>query len=289
MNCYFSTNAFPSKNLLEILAMSVREGLDVELSSAVSYSPDLLECLNPAPAEIRFLVHNYFPPPAKPFVLNLASVDPVIHDQSVALCRAAIDLCSQLEAPFYSVHAGFAFHLSPFELGDPDAQKKLSSERMIPRKKALGLFTKTIRELIEYAEAKGVGLLVENNVLARENLLEDGQSPLLLADIDEIRDFFREMDDPRTGLLLDTGHAKVTALTRGIPVERYMEELKPLVRGMHLSDNDGHRDTNQPFDEKAWFGPFLKDLAAIPMVIEVNRLPVDELLRQRQVVKNLLH
>ncbi|GFE58476.1 sugar phosphate isomerase/epimerase [Geobacter sp. AOG1] len=287
MPCYLSTGCFKTTDLDEIIASSLEHGFNLELSSALPFSPSSLETVCNAGKQLDFLVHNYFPPPAIPFVLNLASTDPVIHQQSVKLCKNAIDLCARLGAPFYSVHSGFALNLRPEDLGNHAAQRQLAERQSVPRGKAYEIYVKTINNLALYAIDSDVDLLVENNVVSVENISDDGTFPLLLADIDELARFFLDINNPAVGLLLDTGHANVSAATFGIPPELYIEELRPFIRCLHLSDNNGQCDTNSPIRSESWFAPYLKELAAIPMVIEVNKLLQDEMLQQVKLIEEL--
>ena len=53
---------------------------------------------------------------------------------------------------------------------------------------------------------------------------------------------------------------------------RFMEQVSPYVRALHISDNDGREDQNLPFTTDAWFYPLLKDFRRLPMVIEAYEL-----------------
>lgn len=286
--CYLSSGSFQTSNLEKIISLSLEYGLNLELSSSLPFSPLNLDTVYSARGRLRFLVHNYFPSPNIPFVLNLASTDPEIHQQSENLCQNAIDLCAKLGAPFYSVHAGFALNISPSDLGNPVIQGRLAAGQSIPRDMAYETFVASVNNLAIYAATRNVGLLVENNVAARETIADDGTFPLLLVAVEEIRDFFSDIADSTVGLLLDTGHAKVSAATMGIPPEGYLVELASFIKGLHLSDNNGQRDTNSPFTGNAWFAPFLKGLASIPMVIEVNNLSLDEMFQQMDLVEKMI-
>lgn len=288
MSRYFSTGAFLTGDLQKIVAVGLEQGINIELGSALPYSPGLLDPVKRAKGRVRFLVHNYFPPPEESFVLNLASTDAMIHFQSMEVCRRAIDLCSELGAPFYSVHAGFAFHIAPEELGNPSAQARVRPEQRIPRKQAYERFVFSVKELAAYASHRKIGFAVENNVLTAENVTHKGSNPLLLADIEEISRFFGDIDDSPIGLLLDTGHAKVSALTRGVRPEKYLEVLWPHIRALHLSDNDGTKDSHQAFNRYAWFAPFLKEMATYPCVIEVSRLTTEKMLDQLHTLEEML-
>jgi len=100
--------------------------------------------------------------------------------------------------------------------------------------------------------------------------------------------FFSDINDPTVGLLLDTGHARVTATALAERPERFFEILAPYIRALHISDNDGIRDTHQRFNAKAWFAPFLKDYRKLPLVIESCRLTLEEILDQRHILAGML-
>jgi len=68
---YVSTGAFGSKNLPEILTFASENGIStIELSSGVKYTDDMRPILLKAlhTEKLKFLIHNYFPPPKIPFV-----------------------------------------------------------------------------------------------------------------------------------------------------------------------------------------------------------------------------
>ncbi|WP_027714739.1 sugar phosphate isomerase/epimerase [Desulfuromonas sp. TF] len=275
MACYLSTAAFPTRDLRKVLTTKIGR-IGLELSSGLDPIEDPFALLQAA-GDRRFLVHNYFPPTVEPFVLNLASVDAVIHTRSVQLCRTAIDLCRELGAPFYSVHAGFAMHMAPDDLGRPARQRQLGPAAFFDRDAAYQTFVATVRDLAEYARRQGLMLLIENNVAALNNLDSFGTCPLLLAEVDELERFFQDIDHSQVRLLLDVGHAKVSARTFGISPESYFERLGPWIEALHLSDNDGKSDTNLPFDASAWFFPYLAGCRGRTMVIEVTSQPLSRL------------
>jgi len=289
MSCYISTGCFQAKDLKEIVALACKHDFDLELSSSLSFSPAILEPIFHSKTKVNYLIHNYFPPPAVPFVLNLASNDPGTHRRSVNLCLEAIKLCADIGAPCYSVHAGFAMEMELGMLGKPHLQKSACSTAKADREKAYQTFVESIRKLAKYAAEKQVSLLVENNVLAVENIASDGTFPLLLADVDEIKGFFNDLRCSEVALLLDVGHAKVCAETLQINLQSYFDELEPFIRCLHLSDNDGRRDSNHPFSTRSWFVPHLKKFEHIPMVVEVYNCTIAETLEQRDLIMKLLN
>lgn len=71
-------------------------------------------------------------------------------------------------------------------------------------------------------------------------------------------------------------------------MEEFIESVAPYVEAFHLSDNDGQKDQNRPFDETAWFCPVLRDFSNLPCVIEVYSLSPDEIEKQVGILETVL-
>jgi sugar phosphate isomerase/epimerase len=283
---YISTGAFRSTELTEIIQFSIDHGIDhIELSSGVAYQSNLLAPVREASqTQMTFLVHNYFPPPEAPFVLNLASSDTDTRQRSVDLCEKAIDLAAELEAPFYSVHSGFTFNVTPDMLGEPEAQREIPLSAHIPYEQAYTIFVENVINLTQYAKSKGLRLLIENNVISPIYLTEHNGNTLLMATADEIVRLMTDVNDTALGVLVDVGHVNVTANALGFRREDFVEELAPAIGAFHLSDNDGQKDQNLPFDQNAWFCPLLGRFPGVPIVIEAYGLTWRQMEEQYRVL-----
>ena len=215
--------------------------------------------------DTQFLVHNYFPQPSQPFVLNLASADEHVRARSIAMAEDAIRLSGRLNAPFYSVHAGFAAEFRPESLGHA-----LDRHSFVPRAVALKTFRESVTVLATSAQLAAVDLLIEPNVVDRRNLVDGRNALLLLAEAEEIVSFLKVLNHPRVGLLLDTGHLNVSAHTLGFDRGEFVEAVAPWVRGLHIHDNDGSSDQHRALDAGSWVLDMLRDarFAARPMVLE---------------------
>jgi sugar phosphate isomerase/epimerase len=279
VDVYISTGAFPSKELTEIIAFSIDHGIHrIELSSGITYNPRLLDQVrNTKPGPMKYLVHNYFPPSKEPFVLNLASSNEGIRARSLDLCESAIDLSAQLEAPFYSVHAGFTFDPSPDLLGKPKDQGEISLDEHTPYDEAYAILLENVINLAERAHSKGLRLLIENNVVAPAYLTEQNRNTLFMATADEILRFIADVDHPAFGVLIDTGHVNVTATALNFRPKAFVETLSPHIGAFHLSENNGREDENLPFGVNAWFYPMLKNFPDVPVVIEAYNLTWEQM------------
>ena len=246
---YLSTGAFGTKALTEILEICLRRGFRyLELSSGTLYHESMKRSLLAAMPKIQFLVHNYFPTPERPFVLNLASGDAQTLSRSREHCRKAVDLCVELKAPFYSVHAGFCFNAAPAHLG----RRQTELER-IPKDYAENIFIESLQSLADYAANSNIQIFFENNVLAPFNLT-DGKNDLLLAVTpEETLGILEKTRRRNVKLLLDVGHLKVSAVSLGFDAEAAVRAMLGEIAAVHLSDNDGFSDSNQGIKENSWF------------------------------------
>jgi sugar phosphate isomerase/epimerase len=291
MALWFSSGAFQARDIDGILIEAAEIGIHgIELSSGMAYTDNLLDSVRIAhmAGKQRFLVHNYFPPPKQPFVLNVAAMDEDSLTKSKAMGRAALELARELGAPFYSLHAGFAAKLKPELLGKPESQANTLTAKDINRELAYEIMVQTVRELADFAALMGLELLIENNVISPLYLEKMPINPLLLTEGAEIVRFFGDVKRPNVGLLLDVAHAKVSATALGFSPEAFVEQVGSHVRCLHLSDNDGREDSNQPFAASAWFMSRLKDFAHCEIVVEAYRLPAQTMLSQRELLERIL-
>jgi sugar phosphate isomerase/epimerase len=259
MRVYASTASLDGgRSLWEILDEFESVGLDaVELgASRLDTAESLVERL--VERSLSYVIHNYFPPPADPFVLNLGSHDVEIAARSAEFVASSLELAAAIEAPFYAIHAGFAVDpvAGPAGLSFPAAPPPQAAEEAGRR------YEDRIGPLAERARKLGVALLVENNVCTPEN-----RGKLLHQTGEELHALTSAV--PGIQLLVDTGHLNVTATTFGFDRERFVETLAPRIGGFHVHDNDGLADRHLPVAEDSWVLPLLRRVSA-PFVVEAR-------------------
>jgi sugar phosphate isomerase/epimerase len=185
---------------------------------------------------LNYLVHNYFPPPEQPFMLNLASTDDLTYENSIQHCRKAIDLCKRLSCDKYGVHAGFLMDFSAAEAG-----KKIDYRELSNRGEALQRFFNAWNSLLEYA-ADNVKLYIENNVLSLTNAnTYKNENPFLLTDYSTYIELNEHIN---FNLLLDLAHLKVSTNSLGLDFQEEAIKMMALTDYIHISENDGLHDLN---------------------------------------------
>ena len=160
------------------------------------YERDILKKLKKE-KKINLLLHNYFPVPKKPFIINLASTNNEVFKRSFKQLKKAILYSSLLKLKYFSFHAGF--------LVDPkvsDFGKTLPKQIVNERSKILKLFIKRLNILSKFAKKKNVMILLENNVLTKKNLNRFDKNPFLMTRLDECKKIMINTDE-NVRLLVD--------------------------------------------------------------------------------------
>ena len=146
---YISTGGFYNRNAYETsLEFQQNEIYNVELSGGL-FESMLIPNLKSLSSKLNFQIHNYFPPPSKPFVFNLASLNQDISKRSFDHALNSIEIASDIGKGYYSFHAGFLLDLDVNELG-----KKVKKRTLNDRSKAIQIFIENVNKLAKIAEEK---------------------------------------------------------------------------------------------------------------------------------------
>lgn len=192
----------------------------------------------------NYLVHNYFPPPKEPFIINIASHDQAILKRSMDQLKTSIDFCNSIDTRLFTFHSGFR--------ADPDLNFQFKTDQIISHHAAMKTFTKSLFELNKYAADRGVKIAIENNVLAPHNLVNGKNELLLMCEPWEFEHLINEIDSDNLGILLDLGHLKVTSNTLRYDADNFIQVFKDQVFAVHLHENNGKLDQHLHSKKDDW-------------------------------------
>ena len=102
----------------------------------------------------------------------------------------------------------------------------------------------------------------------------------MCCDADQISRIFKELKSDFLGLLLDTAHLKVSSKTLNKNIDEEYLKIKPFIKGLHHSDNDGIVDSNDLINNNYWFLKYCKNHKLIPQVLEVKNITIKEIKNQ---------
>ena len=235
---YISTSCVKNTKIKDsVQELAENDFQNIELSGGTEYyenfEDDLLELKGKY--NLNYRCHNYFPPPKKPFVLNLASLNDETFQMSFDHLEKVIALSNRLGADKFAFHAGFFIDIRLSEIG-----KKLSRDNLFDKKEAVERFCNAY-DVIK-RKAKNVSLFIENNVFSKTNAdTYDGENPFMMTNFDEYKSLKEKIN---FNLLLDIAHLKVSSKTLRLDWEEEFENMMSVSSYIHVSDNDGFHDLN---------------------------------------------
>ena len=282
---YISTGGFKSNTCSESIMALIDNGIfSIELSGGL-YDTNQINFLDSIikNKNLSLQIHNYFPPPKVPFVLNLGSLDENISSKSFNHAVKSINLAATLGGKYYSFHAGFLLDPQLNELG-----KRIKKKKIYDRNTSIDLFVKRVKKLALIAAKKNITLLIENNVLSLKNFKEFGENILLMVDHKESAEIMKKINLENVKMLIDVAHLKVSSNSLNFDPKVFLNHIDEWIAAYHLSENDGTSDDNEKFGKESWFWPFLKkDLDYYS--IEVYNTTINELIDQKKLAEKMLY
>lgn len=287
---YISSVAVKSTSIEDSVNKLMGIGIrNIELSGGTNYSDNILKKLKGLKKEfsLNLLIHNYFPPPKKDFVLNIASNNKGTRLKSINFVKRNIDLVHDLEIDCYTLHPGYARELRAAQESDyfiADDYPAISPAY------ASAIMFESLLEIRKYAFKQGVRVGLENLFPIDE--APDSSLLCTPADIIQFLNYFGE--DDNIGFLLDLGHLVISANYFGFDKDEFIETLskcfQPKIFEIHLSGNDGKKDQHVLLAPDCWQLKAIRtfDLKKIPVTIECRGLNTNEVLNQYRLVKNIL-
>lgn len=225
----------PVDSVLDLAEHGIR---NIELSGGRTHEPEMEGKLGELKDrfDLNYILHNYFPPPPDPFVLNLASSDYHTYEASLNHFSTALAMARRLGVQKAGIHAGYLIELENHEMGGRIGRKKVSD-----RAKALRRFC-TAFETLKAEVGNEIALYLENNVYSRHNASVFGRNlPFLLLTYDDFKEITSRL---ACRVLVDIAHLKTTARTLNLDFERQVREMAAISDYFHVSDNDGTDDTH---------------------------------------------
>ncbi len=281
---FVSSSCVQNQYIVDSVRELINAGFrNIELSGGTERYLDLERDLISLKAnyQLRFQLHNYFPPPPSHFMLNLASLNDGIFRKSIELCKQAITLSAKVGGTRYGVHAGFLMDFSPREAGKKIPAQKLNSQTL-----GLKRFGIAWAELELFAKDHNVKLYVENNVLSKKNFETfDKKNPFLLADYNSFLDLRGECE---FNILCDVAHLYVSCNTLGLDFAEESSRLLGESDYIHVSDNNGFEDQNNTLESGSKIVEILKIQALTGKTITLEIYGDVELLQSSRDKLNTL-
>ena len=181
--------------------------------------------------------------------LSLSSLEAKQREEAVSFAKKTIDLASQVGARAVVLHMGevpidlsldhelrrlYQQNLTQSEKYD-EVKRGLTHQRISKAPPYLEAATKSLGELSEYSQCKGIMLGVETRFYFHE-----------MPNIDEMEELLRQVEGGLVGYWHDVGHAEVNQRLGFTSHEEWLSRFGDRMIGIHLHDVLGIRDHRPP-------------------------------------------
>jgi sugar phosphate isomerase/epimerase len=229
---------------------------------------------------LNYLVHNYFPPPKQNFVLNLASLDDIIYEESIQHLFQSIRLCRKIGSSQFGFHAGFFVDLDTNEIG-----KVIQKKHIENRELSIQRFCEAFKKLQD--ESRGIDLYLENHIYSYSNFRVFGdQAPFMLL---TYKDYIELRQRINFKLLLDLAHLKVSVNTLELNHDDEFEKMMNASDYLHISENNGKQDQNMALDLESDMISILKewDIKEKTITLEIYN-DMETIIRSRNILDSII-
>jgi len=181
--------------------------------------------------------------------LSLSSLEANEREEAVSFAKKTIDLASQVGARAVVLHMGevpidlsldhelrrlYQQNLTQSEKYN-EVKRGLTHQRISKAPPHLEAARKSLEELSEYTQDKGIMLGVETRFYFHE-----------MPNIDEMEELLRQVEGGLVGYWHDVGHAEVNQRLGFTPHEEWLSRFGDRMIGIHLHDVLGIRDHRPP-------------------------------------------
>lgn len=281
---YVSTACIKKNNIAEIIQLLAQHNMcNIELSGGTDYYREIEHDLKELKQKyhLNYACHAYFPPPKIPFVVNLASCNDDIYEQSINHYVQCVEMLRRLDCKVLSVHAGFFIEIGAKEIG-----KKINSRIIYDEDDAYDRFCAAYKYIDKLCGENGITLFLENNVLSAENYAEfESHNYFMMTDYASIMKMRERMD---FNLLLDLGHLHVSANALGLDYAQQCGWLKEYIKWIHISENNGIFDEHKPLKGESNIVKEFDKVYASPMNVTLETVgSIEEILASAEIIGKL--
>jgi len=252
---YVSTTFAENNSKISNVLLSCKKAniSKIELGSNHVYEQDFEKIVKKY--KFDYIVHNYFPVPKKSFVVNIASLDKKIRDQSLKHVKNAILFCKKTNAKLYTFHPGF--------IGDPEKASNSNKNYDFIWKKnevkksydtAFKNMINSLKEIVRFAKKNKVKIAIETEGSFRKKNLCLMQRP------EEYKKLFYYFLPNDLGISLNIGHLNLASRAFNFSREKFVDGIKNYIVALELSHNNRLDDQHLPLKKNAWYWKIINDL-----------------------------
>ena len=230
----------------------------------------------------KILIHNFFPPSKnKNFVINIASNNQKIRDESVDLVLRNIDFAESVGSNIYTFHPGFLSSLKP----QKDIKKKnydfnYSDKEIFDYKKGFKNMVNSLKKITQYAKYKNIKIAIETEGSIQK------KDFLLMQKPNEFIKLFKIIPK-NLWINFNVAHSYFASKSFNFNLNNFIKLIKKKIIAVELSCNNGINDQHLPINVKSKNLKFIRNFKNIPIILEFRHSSLQDLKKSINILNSL--
>lgn len=264
-NIFVSTTFQPDgSSIYEAIDLCHSHGLyNLELGSNHCFEEDYSRLQR---QDGRFFVHNYFPAPKDPFVVNIASSDANIRTKSCAFVYEAIEFAEYIGAELYTFHPGFISDPVSANTSTANFDFVWSDNEVVVKEQeqARQRMYESLDQIVSFANGRSLKIAIETEGSFTKS------NQLLMQTPNEMDELLHRYRASELGINLNIGHLHLAAEYFGFSKKQFASKVAGRLVAMELSHNDGREDQHLPLEPDGWYWDILSaaQFKDVPKILE---------------------
>ncbi len=230
----------------------------------------------------KILIHNFFPPTKnKNFVINIASNDQKIRDESVNLVLKNINFAESVGASIYTFHPGFLSSLKPQKnIKKKNYDFNFSNKDTLNHKKSFQNMVNSLKKITQYAKDKNIKIAIETEGSIQK------KDFLLMQKPDEFIKLFKIIPK-NLWINFNVAHSYFASKSFNFNFNNFIKIIKKKIIAVELSCNNGINDQHLPIKLKSKNLKFIRDFKNIPIILEFRHSSLQDLKKSINILNSL--
>ena len=227
----------------------------------------------------KIIIHNFFPPKKNQnFVLNIASDQKKIRNESIDFFISGIDFAKKVGAKLYTIHPGFLSDAKPNIIKSSKNYDFNFKDKILEKKLAYQFLFKSLKKLINYSKLKKIRLAVETEGSSLKYKYLMMQRP------SEYINLFKTFPS-NLYINLNIAHTIFASKIFKFSLNGFIKKFKHKVAAIELSCNDGFLDQHLPITPSSENLKYIKYFKNIPIILEYRNTNFQNLKKSIEVLK----
>mgnify|MGYP001164630620 CR=1 FL=1 len=242
----------------------------IELGSTHCYSDNFERIITDKLHNKRIITHNFFPPSKnRSLVVNLASIDNDIRQESINHALQCIEFASQIGAEMYTIHPGFLTEVKT-SLTNINNYDFTFKQEKVRYEDAFTRLCSSLDILYDFAKYHNITLAIES-----EGSLTSPEV-LLMERFDEFDELFSKNSN-KIMINLNLAHSYFAAKYHNYNLEDFIIKYKDRISAVEISHNNGYSDQHLSLVADSYIFNYLKYLPDVPHILEFRNTHITQL------------